>query len=454
MINPLLLPDLKQMLEEGDELGLQAAVNELHPASVAEFSEGLSDQDTWRLLDHASVTRQAEILPYYPPRKQVELIEGIGREHMSRLIEQMAPDDRLRLLKRLDRELVESLLPLMAQAERRDIRLMLSYPPDSAGAIMTPEYAWLPADIRVGEAMTRLRQQAPDRETIYSVYVLDDQHRLLGTVSLRQLVLAKPETVVGDIMQRELISVRVDEDRERVARRLARFDLLALPVVDEDQRLVGIVTHDDVIDVVVAEATEDVYRLGGVGPIVENYLEASFVRIWRKRAGWLSCLFVAELLTFTALAHFEDAIASVLALSLFVPLCISTGGNSGSQAATLVTRAMALGQVDTRDLFRVLRHELVMGLALGLTLGAIGFVRAALTPQSILGHADRWHIALTISQAVAAICLWGTMVGAVLPLVFRRLGFDPGYASSPFVATFVDVTGIFIYFSIASIWVL
>src|SRR5436305_293856 len=227
-----------------------------------------------------------------------------------------------------------------------------------------------------------------------------------------------------------------------------------MPVVDDEGRLVGIVTHDDVIDVVVQEATEEGPLQGGVGPMAENYLEAPFVTVWRKRAFWLSCLFVAELFTFTALAHFEDELGKIVALSLFVPLCISTGGNSGSQAATLITRAMALGQISSSDWPRVMRHELVMGIALGATLGAIGFFRAAATPASVLAGADRWMLALVIAQAVAAICLWGTLVGSMLPMIFRRLGFDPAYASSPFVATFVDVTGIVIYFTIARIYLL
>ena len=251
-------------------------------------------------------------------------------------------------------------------------------------------------------------------------------------------------------MQREVISVRVDEDQEQVAGKLAQYDFLAIPVVDDRNRLVGIVTHDDVIDVMVEEATEDALHMAGVGTLVESYLQTPLMTVWRKRSVWLSCLFIAEIFTFTALAHFEDAIARILALSLFVPLCISTGGNSGSQAATLITRALALGQVRLTDWRRVLGRELIMGLALGATLGVIGLFRAAATPQSVLGGVDRWMLAVVIGQSVAAICMWGTVVGATLPLVFKRFGIDPGYASSPFVATFVDVTGIVIYFSIAT----
>ena len=386
--------------------------------------------------------------------KQVEMVSGVGQERMSRLIEAMSPDDRVDLLRRLDTEVVESLMPLVARAERQDIRLLLSFPEGSAGSVMTTEYATVPADATAEKAIALLRLQAPSRETIYYVYVVDESHRLIGFLSLRKLILAKSSALVGDIMEREVVSVPVELDREEAARELAHYDFLAIPVVDANHRLVGIITHDDVIDVMVAEATEDALHMGGVTPIEENYLDAAFTKVWRRRAVWLSALFVAELFTFTALASFEDSMQAVIALSLFVPLCISTGGNSGSQAATLITRALALGQVDAREWWRVLRHELLMGVALGLTLGAIAFVRASLTPESVLGNADRWMLALVISQSVAAICLWGTTVGSMLPLMFKRIGVDPGYASSPFVATFVDVTGIVIYFSIAKVYLL
>jgi len=454
MYNPLLLPELREMLSTGDEKGLSAVMTELHPATIADFSAGLSVEETWRLLDHASVDRQAEVFSFFPLDKQVELVSGVGRDRISKLLEAMSPDDRVDLLKRLDTEVVESLMPLVTKAERQDIRTLLAFPEGSAGSVMTTEYASLPADVTAADAMPLLRQQAPSRETIYSIYVLDEGHHLLGFVSLRDLILAKPATRVAEIMQRDVISVRADQDQEEAARELAKYDFLALPVVDNQHRLVGIITHDDVIDVMIEEATEDAQQMGGIVPMVEDYLEAPFLTIWRKRAVWLSCLFVAELFTFTALAYFEDEIAAVLALSLFVPLCISTGGNSGSQAATLITRAVALGQISPADWWRAFRHELAVGLALGLTLGLIGFVRASMTPASVLGNADRWMLALVISQAVAAICVWGTLVGSMLPLVFKRLGFDPGYASSPFVATFVDVTGIVIYFSIAKAYLL
>lgn len=454
MANPLLLPEIRQMIAEEDDQGLSEIMSVLHPASIAEFAEGLTVEEAWILLSHGDVHRQAEVFPFFSPEKEQELVEGIGRDRMSKLLEAMASDDRVHLLRRCDHATVESLMPLVAKADREDIRRLLTYSEHQAGSVMTTDYATLPPDISVQEALNQLRRQAPNTETIYYVYVVDDERHLIGFVSLRDLVLARPTDMVRKIMREDVVHVRADQDQEEAARELAKYDFLAMPVVDDQRRIIGIITHDDVLDVLEEEATEDALRMGAVGTIDESYLDAPFTTVWRKRAMWLSCLFVAELFTFTALAQYEEAIASVIALSLFVPLCISTGGNSGSQAATLITRAMALGQITPGEWWRVLRHELMMGLALGLTLGVIGFIRGSMTPESVLGSADRWMLAIVIGQSVAGICLWGTLVGSMLPLAFRKLGFDPGYASSPFVATFVDVTGIVIYFSIAKVWLL
>jgi magnesium transporter len=543
MAHPLFTPEARLLLETNDTAAMQTFCETLHPATVAEtLAESFSVEDTWRFLQTTSIANQAAIFAYFPLEWQVKMVEGTGRAHMARLIEQMGHDDRVDLLRRLPGPVAEGLLRLVDEADRRDIAALVKYPEGTAGALMTTDYAWLPANVTVEEALDRLRLQAPDRETINYVYVVDDQRRLLGVVSLRELILAPRRAAVQEVMETRPVTVRVSDDREKVAQEVQEYDLLAIPVVDESGRLVGIITHDDVMDVVVSEATEDVHRMGAVGPMEENYLQASFVRIWRNRAVWLSCLFVAELFTFTALAHFEDAIAEVVVLSLFVPLCISTGGNSGSQAATLITRALALGQVAARDWLRVLRHEVAMGLALGLALGCIAFVRASLTPVSVRSNSPprydpftvsvpadrpleqnvettrplvpwlfkekkeahvvlpagvaqeivkdeavrvdlpedevlpdpekdsrgnvvyhfpakctvrqppvpRFSLAWVITLAVAAICLWGTLIGSMLPLLFRRLGVDPAFASSPFVATFVDVTGIVIYFTIAT----
>jgi magnesium transporter len=452
MINPILLPELRLMLAEKDAQGLFEVTTELHPASVADFTEGLNVEETWEVLSHAPLATQADIFSYYSNSKQEEMVLGAGRQRMSSLLEEMAPDNRVDLLKRLDGNVVQELLPLIAKAERHDIVTLLSYPEDSAGSVMTTEYASLPADITASEALSRLRLVAPDNEMIYYIYVIGPERHLQGFISLRDLILARPGALVGDLMERDVIYVRVDEDQEEVANKLARYDFLAIPVVDGTGKLVGIVTHDDVMDVVVEEATEDVHRMGGVSPIEGNYLEMHFSQVWLHRAMWLSCLFIAELLTFTAMAKYEHILEQVTVLALFVPLCIATGGNSGSQAATLITRAMALGQITPSDWARVLRHEIVMGIALGFTLGVIAYLRGITTGAGTLEGFDRWKMGLILAQSVTAICIWGTVVGAMLPLAFRKLGFDPALASSPFVATSVDVTGIVIYFNIAQLY--
>jgi magnesium transporter len=455
MSNLLVLPDLREMLVENDDVGLAQVVTELHPATIADFSEGLSVEETWQLLDHAPVARQADVLSFFPPAKQIEMVTGAGRHLISKLLEAMPHDDRVELLRQLDPDVVDDLLPLVAKADREDIRRLLSYPEDSTGAMMTTDYAWLPRDLTVAQAIEDLRKQASDKETIYYVYVLDENRRLLGFVSLRHLILAKPTAKVADIMQTEVISVRVDADREEVVKLLQRYDFLAIPVLDEQHRLVGIITHDDAIDVVVEEATEDALHQAGVATMDESYIDAPFHTIWQKRAFYLAGFFVAEaVLVTSAMNHFEAAISKIVVLASFIPLCISTGGNSGAQAATLITRALAVGDVSLKDWWRVLKHELWMGLALGATVGGVGFLFATLTRASVLEDINRWMLALVIGQSVACICLWGTVLGSMLPLLFKRAGIDPGYASSPFVATLVDATGIIIYFTFAQMYLL
>lgn len=437
------------MLQEGDAEEMKTFCETLHPVTVAEaLTDDFQVDESWRILQQTGIRNQAMIFEYFPIDWQVKMVEGAGRPQMARLIEQMSHDDRVDLLRRLQPRVADALLRLVDEADRRDIATLVKYEENTAGAVMTTDYAWLPPSITVSEALDRLRLQAPDRETIYYVYVLDEHRKPLGVLSLRDLILAPRQALVRDIMEREMITVKVSDDREQVAQLVDRYDLLAVPVIDQEGRLVGIITYDDVIDVLKQEATEDVHRLGAVGPMEENYLQANPVRVWRNRAFWLALLFVFELGTLYAMAHFEEVMKQMVVLNFFIPLCISIGGNSGSQAVTLITRALALGQVTIGDWLRVLRHELVMGLALGMTVGAIGFLCIVLFgPVEV----NRVRLALVIAQAVACICVWGTFVGSMLPLFFKRIGIDPGIASSPSVATLVDVTGILIYFTIARI---
>jgi magnesium transporter len=437
--NPILIPELRVMLAEGDSAGLREVGAELHPATVAEFSEGLDDTEIWQLLDALPVERQAEIFPYYPMPRQVELVRAADRQHLGPLLEWMAADNRDDLLRELDPEFVEEILPLVAKAERHDIRMLLSCPEDSAGALMTTEYASLPADITAGEAVTRLRSQAPNSESIYYIYVLDPERKLVGFVSLRDLILARPTALVADLMQRDVIAVRVDEPSEKVVDLLARFDFIAIPVVDDRNRLVGIVTHDDVLDAVRQDATDDAQRIAAIAPLGESYLEAAIVSMTWKRGVWLTILFATAAVTAMVMARSPLTHAWLVA---FIPLVIASGGNSGNQSATLVITALSTGDCKLSDWPRILKREFALGLLLGTLLAVPGYLLA-------LVYAPSPTAALVIPLTIMGVVMLGTLVGSVLPLLFRSIGLDPALMSNPFVSAIVDVVGIVLYTAIS-----
>ena len=437
--NPILIPELRAMLTEGDTAGLREVAQELHPATVAEFSEGLADAEIWRLLDAVPVERQAEIFPYYPLVRQVDLVKAADRAHLGPLLEWMAADNRDDLLRALDPELVEEILPLVAKAERHDIRMLLSCPEGSAGSLMTTEYASLPADITAGEAIARLRMQAPDSESIYYIYVLDAERHLLGFVSLRDLILAKPTALVADLMQRDVISVRMDESQEKVVELLARFDFIAIPVVDDHARLVGIVTHDDVLDAVRQEATDEAQMIAAIAPLGESYLEAAITSMTWKRGVWLAILFATAAVTAMVLSTWQSPHTWLVA---FIPLVIASGGNSGNQSATLVITALSTGDCRLSDWKRILRREFALGLLLGAILAIPGYLLA-------LAYAPTPAQAVVIPATILSVVLIGSLVGSVLPLLFRSLGLDPALMSNPFVSAIVDVVGIVVYMGLA-----
>lgn len=437
--NPILLPELRALLAEQDAAGIREVAEELHPATVAEFSEGLEDAELWQLLDALPVEERAAIFPYYPLPRQVQLVEGADRAHLGPLLEWMAPDNRDDLLRELEPGFVEEILPLVAKAERHDIRMLLSCPEDSAGSLMTTEYASLPADISAGEAIARLRTQAPNSESIYYIYVLDSERKLVGFISLRDLILANPTALVSDLMQRDVISVRVDEPIEQVVQKLARFDFIAIPVVDDCNRLAGIVTHDDVLDAVREEATEDAHLSAAVAPLTDGYLETGLVTMTWKRGVWLTILFATAAVTAMVLARTPIPHGWLVA---FIPLVIASGGNSGNQSATLVITALSMGDCELADWPRILRREVILGLLLGLLLAVPGFLLALLYAPSPLQ-------AIVIPLTILSVVMLGSLVGSVLPLLFRSLGLDPALMSNPFVSAIVDVVGIVLYMSIA-----
>lgn len=449
MRNPLLAPDLREIVAERDEACLREFFHDHHPADAAELLDDLHADEVHFVLQLMTGRERAAIFDYLDKPLQEGVAEKMDDHDLAALVTYMSHDERADLMTRLPQERSVHIYPLLARAEREDIRRLQSYPDGSTGAVMTSDYATVPAEETAAAAIERLRHEAPDRETIYYCYVLDDDRHLKGFVSLKNLILAPPYKRVREVMKTDFVRAYADDEAEDTAKKLAEYDLLAIPVVDRDEHLVGIVTHDDVIDVIVEEATEDVHRLGGVGPLEKGYLETSFRTLWLNRALWLSVLFVAGFLTTTALAEFDNDFKKVPALVLFIPLIISAGGNCGSQSATLITRALALGELTPKDWLRVLGHEILMGASLGLALGFVGYLRALLTPVDTFVAGQLQTLAFTIGLAVSVVVICGNLVGAMMPLLLKRCGFDPALMSNPAVSSLVDVTGIVTYFAIA-----
>jgi magnesium transporter len=448
MTNTLYLPELREMLAENNAAELAEFCQALHPARTAEFMEGLSAPEMWAVLQYAEPQLRVQIFNFLPHEKQIEIVETMDRQQIAQLISDLPPDDRVDLLDEVKPEVVEELMPLLPTEERRDIQRLSSFPEQSAGAMMTTEFARLSEHLTVRQALEEIARQAEELETIYYLYVVDQEDHLRGLVSARQLVSAigKPETRIGDLMERDLVTVNLLDDQEQVAEKVARFDLLAIPVVDDEWRLVGIITHDDVIDVVREEAEEDAYHRGAVHPLEKSYLETRLLTLTWKRGIWLAVLFFAAVFTVFALDHYldryEDVVESISWLMAFLPLIISTGGNSGNQSATLVITALSSGDVKLTDWWRILRRELLMGVLLGGALGLIGYAIAVPLVGSFLQGA-----VIPFTLLLVVIC--GTLSGSMLPLLFRRLGLDPAMMSNPFVAGIIDVLGIIIYMQVA-----
>ena len=379
------------------------------------------------------------------------LMRALPRNERRSWMRLLAPDDAADLVQEVPDDEREGLLSLLDDPTRKEVTALLAYKQDAAGGLMNPRYARLRPDMTVDEAIGYLRRQArTNLETLSYLYVIDDQQRLLGVVSFRELFASPPERTVREVMRTDLVTVRDDQDQEEVSKVLTENDLVAIPVLDADGHMKGIVTFDDIVRVVEQEATEDIQKLAGLEALDEPYLDIAFSRMFRRRAGWLSALFLGEMLTASAMAYFEDEIAKAVVLALFVPLIISSGGNSGSQASTLVVRAMSLGEVRLADWWRVVRRELASGLALGSVLGVIGFLRIVIWQAVSPLYGEHYLlVAVTVFMSLIGVVTFGTMAGSLLPFVLRRLGFDPASASAPFVATLVDVTGLVIYFTVA-----
>jgi magnesium transporter len=443
-MNTLFLPELREMLSENRTDELREFCTALHPARTAEFMEGLDNQETWRVLQHAQPSLQAEVFQYFDLDRQVDLIASQDEKQIAVLVTQLPADDAVDLLRKVPESRVDAILALVPAPDRRDIRRLQTFQEGTAGAMMTTEVACLSETLTVRQALDELSRQAERLETIYYIYVVDDTNHLRGVVSGRLLIssIGRPETRLADLMKRDVVSVNVNDDQEQVAQKVAFYNILAVPVVDDSNHMMGIITHDDVIDVVREEAAEDVQRIVAVEPLSESYLRTPLLILSWKRGFWLLILFFAALSTAFALKMYQSWLDSYAWLVLFIPLIISSGGNSGSQSSTLIISALATKDIELSDWGLIVRREIVMGLLLGGIMGSIGFLCALVLAPTMFQ-------ALIIPITILCVVLCGTCMGSLLPLMFKRMGLDPAMMSNQFVAGLSDLLGILIYVNVA-----
>jgi magnesium transporter len=437
-----LLVQLHARLEQGDLAGAVTLIETLRSADQADLFAELDEAEQTTLLPRLDPGDSADILEELEDAAAAQLVSGLTVADLARIVDEMEPDEAADLLAELDETQVNNILSRLE--DPNEVRPLLLHPEDSAGGLMTSPFLALRRRMTVADAMAAIRTLEPDSEEIYMLFVVDRHGKLSGEITFRQLVMANPNALLQEVMNPEIISVPVGVDQEEVARLFSRYDLLALPVVDDGGLLVGVITVDDVIDVLVDEAMEDIQRLGASEPLDKPYLETPALSVFRKRIGWLLLLFVTETLTGTVLRHFEEELAAVVSLAFFIPLLIGTGGNAGSQTTSTIIRALALGEMDKKNLLKPLWHELRVGLLLGLGMGIVAFGRALLW-QTGSG------VALTVAVAIFVIVVWANVLGAVLPLLAHKLKIDPTVVSGPAMTTLVDATGLFIYFTVAGI---
>jgi magnesium transporter len=450
MIGQLLRPEIKELIDSRDFAALRDFFAEWQPADIAELIVDLPEQDQAILFRILPKAIAADTFEHLDVERQKSLLTAMTQEQVIHILNEMAPDDRTALLEELPGPTVRQLLQLLAPQERSVAQTLLNYPENSIGRLMTPDYLTIRKDWTVKEVLDHVREYGRDSETLNWIYVVDERGRLLDDIRIRELFFTPLETKVSELMDENFVALSVTDDQESAVGIFKKYDRFALPVLNPEGHLVGIVTIDDVLDVADEEATEDIQKLGGTEALGEPYLNISLLQMVKKRSTWLVILFLGEMLTATAMGFFQKEIARAVVLALFVPLIISSGGNSGSQAATLIIRAMALNEVTLRDWWRVMRREILSGFMLGSLLGSIGFCRIAIWSLFTNLYGPHWLlVAVAVGISLVGVVLWGTLSGSMLPFVLRRLGIDPATSSAPFVATLVDVTGLVIYFSVA-----
>jgi magnesium transporter len=452
ILEKLTLPEIRELIEAHDADTLRDVLNRWLPEDLGDLLTDLSAEENLTVLSALDAEPAARAFEHVAPSEQDELLHALPEGELARLLNAMSPDDRTGLLERQPQEELEELLTLLTPAEQRVARSLLSYGEGTVGRLMTPDFVSIKRSWTVNHVLEHVRRVGKDSETLNVVYVTDNDEHLIDDIRIREILLAAPERTVYELMDERYVALKVTDSEADATALFKKYDRSALPVVDGRGRLVGIVTVDDILDIQEEAATREIQMFGGLEALDEPYIATPLWEMVRKRATWLIILFLGELLTATAMGYYEHEISKAVVLALFIPLIISSGGNSGSQAATLIVRALAVGEITLIDWWRVMRREILSGLALGTVLGSIGFLRIFLWSRfSPIYDPHPVLVALTVALSLVGIVLWGTLSGSMLPFALKRLGLDPATSSAPFVATLVDVTGLMIYFSVAMV---
>jgi magnesium transporter len=443
----LFIPELRELMAVKDNQTIKEVFEDLHPSDGAELISGLEPHEIFDILAIVGNRASIDIFEKLDIASQKACLEEADPKAILPFIEEMSSDDRVDLIKQVEPETADRLMPLLAQAERDDIRRLLAYEEGTAGAIMTTEYASVDKDITATEALNRLRMQAPNKETVYYIYVVDQDRKLRGFVTLKDVLLARPTQKVEEIMEEDVIRVSLDEDPEEVADKISHYDFLAIPVVDNDERLVGIVTVDDILDVVEEEATEDIYHLAAAGKPLD-YLNTGIFKIARERVLWLFILVLTGFVAGYVMQKFQSQLTAVIALVFFIPVLSGTGGNAGTQTTTVIIRGLATGELEMRDILKILFKEIRVALLVGLAMGVLTAIRAILTspePRLVV------PLSLTVGLAMVGCVVLAIAAGAILPILFKKIGLDPALMSGPFISSLMDVFTLLLYLSLASL---
>jgi magnesium transporter len=432
---------------------IRSQLSDIHQSEVANIIDELPENDRTVVFRLLPGEKAASIFEYLEPEVQQDIVKSLGKREVAAVLNEMSPDDRTAFLGKLPDQILRDTLNLLTDDERKVASSLLGYEENSVGRLMTPYYIQLQKDWTVAQTFDHIRKFGRKAETLNIIYVVDSRNRLIDDVQIAKFLMASPDTRVEELMDHKFVALEDTMDKEEAVQYFRQYDRSALPVVTENGTLVGIVTVDDILDVAEEEATEDIQKFGGLEALDLPYVETPLSTLIRKRAGWLVVLFLGEMLTASAMGYFDKEIEKAVVLALFVPLVISSGGNSGSQAATLIIRAMALKELTLADWWYVMRREIISGFTLGIILGAIGVLRITVWQTlGLFNYTEHWPlVTLTIFLALIGIVMWGTISGSMIPFVLKRFGVDPATSSAPFVATLVDVTGLLIYFSVAAI---